>query len=596
MAGLTTLRNTLEVPDGLPIEDLLLRTRIFEKTLTNDKLEKIYAKFDKQVKEEARLIPQKLSCPEGSNIDISQVKVTELNKLLIEHFDNPEIMKLIHCIFSGLSKADELRERSRINYWIKKLRLVASGSTAAAYRAKLGPDESPNLILKVQTDPKRLEFIHELFVGLFGTNSLREEGNLNFSYVYGGFSCTPPLVGPESDIPITWCDKKEPFHYILYEDIVGNTLTNQMAEMEPETFFNLLVQVVLSLSDAYKKIDYTHYDLHTSNLIVKPLGEKYSIAYDTPNGEIFLTTENLAVFIDYGLSHIKYNGKNYGCDTGAHVGVMMDKAFPMYDIFKLLLSSYQLSGKVKTQVMIRNFLRFFSGENPEMLFFILRQDYDVSWLPYLDEFKDITYDTFWIFLKANFGEYMTFISEDPKAKILGCGHKACQTSIEIREKVLTGAIPMDPFEIYDMSFTLNKLELQKVLKRYDVKYGVDLIRVNYIADIKALDRLEMIQVPDLRGVSSGIIMNFDFEKRYIDYLMNIAKIIKLVNSFEIIKLVNQWFWKTFNKGIDIDLKRVENLERFLEQNLLKIDEEHSYLIRLKNKNLYPLLKLTSWFL
>ena len=105
---------------------------------------------------------------------------------------------------------------------------------------------------------------------------------------------------------------------------------------------------------ANKMIDFTHYDLHTGNILIRDINiEKFQIQYDTENGVEYITTDLIATFIDFGMSHI-YNedliiagdhieNGHYGVYNFLYYDVYPNKSWIMSDIYKVLLYSALVS-------------------------------------------------------------------------------------------------------------------------------------------------------------------------------------------------------------------------------------------------------------
>lgn len=102
---------------------------------------------------------------------------------------------------------------------------------------------------------------------------------------------------------------------------------------------NYFTQILFALREA-QEVGFTHYDLHTSNVILRDIGETVAIDYTATNGsKKKLLTDTIATLIDYGFSHIEYNGKDYGFFAVPQGNVHPYKAFPLHDVFKLLCFS-----------------------------------------------------------------------------------------------------------------------------------------------------------------------------------------------------------------------------------------------------------------
>ena len=171
------------------------------------------------------------------------------------------------------------------------------------------------------------EHLHEAFVGLYGTNKLKSKIP-NFSYIYGiKFSEDCPTDSKLSSNNHK-CD------YIFYEYIEGISFDDFIKTCTSYEYDQILKQILLALYVANKEIEFVHSDLHVKNIIIQILKEPININY----GGIIINTKYLAKFIDYGLSHINYNNKDYGCIMIE--GNVYNKNIPLHDIFKILMMTY----------------------------------------------------------------------------------------------------------------------------------------------------------------------------------------------------------------------------------------------------------------
>jgi len=187
------------------------------------------------------------------------------------------------------------------------------------------------------------DHINEAFIGLFGTNKLREKIP-NFALIYDIlFDKKCPTIY-NNDPDAIYLFEAKYCSYILYEYIEGITLRQFILEANLEIGLNMLEvlkviikQIIFSLYEANILIDFTDYDLHDQNIIIKELPEEITIIY--PNSGQKVITKYLVVIIDYGSSHIKYNGINYGKIFPE--GNINNESFWMHDIFKILMFLYK---------------------------------------------------------------------------------------------------------------------------------------------------------------------------------------------------------------------------------------------------------------
>ena len=219
----------------------------------------------------------------------------------------------------------------------------AEGYAMLANLRSLDPryQDAKNLfVVKTPKNPTAESFAnqtHEYFIGVFGTNTLRNHIP-NFSYVMGSFDCSPPFID-NKDV-VTFCQNDTGSHqvrYLLYENIENSlSLSDYISNgCTLEEFLKVYIQIALSVGQAAEKVGFTHYDLHTENVMVRRLDQPIQIKYRVKGKDYYLVTDRLACIIDYGRSHITYENEHYGYYV-YQLGIFPNLTFPMKDMFKLL--------------------------------------------------------------------------------------------------------------------------------------------------------------------------------------------------------------------------------------------------------------------
>lgn len=267
---------------------------------------------------------------------------SRLEYLLQGKFYNPDIMNLFSRILLAIyhEEKDDLQIES-IHHYLKKVETLSEGENGITLEATLLGMVSPEVVVKF---PKIGSLIHEIFVGLYGTNRLREYIP-NFSFVYGGFSCRKPLIVNKH--VLSYCNKKTSStdikdYYALYEDVKpAVSLADLLSTLNEKEFLNLYFQTILAEQLAYEQIGFTHFDLHPGNLLIRELAEEVVLLYPLKKGRYYLRTKYIATFIDYGYSSIIYKGKvEYIPAIPLALGLGEVSSFPLYDAFRLLAVSY----------------------------------------------------------------------------------------------------------------------------------------------------------------------------------------------------------------------------------------------------------------
>ncbi len=209
--------------------------------------------------------------------------------------------------------------------------------------------------------------IHEWFVGYTCLNSLRRYIP-SFAYVYSIVDCSGVLMNTELTEVASICG----FFFggghvmLMQEDISDSVslfryLTDNRDRITLETFLDILLQVLMALDMAYKKFGFTHYDLHTANILIQETGVIFDVGYFMGR----ITTSLRVVIIDQAFSHVKYDiGKSSSANKGGELfsipqkakffteygtindvggGVLHDRPYPLFDIFRVFFDMYDLA-------------------------------------------------------------------------------------------------------------------------------------------------------------------------------------------------------------------------------------------------------------
>jgi len=138
--------------------------------------------------------------------------------------------------------------------------------------------------------------IYEFLIGLC-VNRLRHSLN-NFVFTFGIFN-----INDQDDV-------------LLIENVKpGKTFSNLIQEttnMSELFFLSHLVQLLLALQIAQDELDFTHYDLHSNNVLMEEIdccdvdkGEEVIYAYEYKGIVYYLPTTYNVKVIDYGNSYVK---------------------------------------------------------------------------------------------------------------------------------------------------------------------------------------------------------------------------------------------------------------------------------------------------
>lgn len=320
--------------------------------------------------------------------------------------------------------------------WFRKLNIIGRGQNGVAIETTHTGVEV-DFVIKTSTqmrdlddvklsnikvDPRKekikskSKIIQEFIIGAYGLNKLRTQYHIpNFSYVFGMFDCGFALAGGVSNsfcVALRDVEKRRvlPNSFIIYENIKSSKSFSEILQNESiKNIFNYFIQCVFACYSAYKLIDFTHYDLHTENVMIRPLPDKYArtnskmlptIHYPHPN--VYLEVENVATIIDYGYSHmsISTNEFEHSYKDSVNIplnendkkllgtdklvankkvpfgvigkkeflfGILGKKSSPNYDFFKLLtmiIYGLYLNKRQSDIMLFEPLFRFFNSKDP----------------------------------------------------------------------------------------------------------------------------------------------------------------------------------------------------------------------------------------
>lgn len=438
---------------------------------------------DKIHQEEEELLAQYKPCSSKDRKYISS-RLANLNpklfkELLMDYVYDPTVFISGSCVLDTLIRhngpiayQDQLKE-----FFLNLRQIGTTSSNNYALSTSLGV--APNMfILKTPRAYLDSDLTHELFVGLFGTNKLRQEIP-NFAYIFGGFLCSGPMINPITKEVEDFCSFNLPqVQYIIYENVNPNVpLDDYVKTCTPSEFVEKYLQILLALNYANQTIGFTHYDLHSRNVILRQYPDKTSfiLKFKTSKETFYLTTDYIATIIDYDVSHIKYKGRNYGSSTfRIEFNVLPQKEFPLYDAYKLLgfcMFSMLDSQNYEAFDEAAKILRYFTEENPQDV--ILQQRETKYVLPDFDTLISKGLEELIEYIQKVCS--CPFLNDNPNGPVMHCGDEiyTCLTQDDFikRVRLLGSPNPKTILQYYDF-ITNHKddISYSKILKRFKRNY------------------------------------------------------------------------------------------------------------------------------
>jgi hypothetical protein len=261
-----------------------------------------------------------------------------------EHKDNlyynQKLQNALCCIVNSLINDEILSERFFEKYSTQINKILVRSAFGDVYKVLHNNDE---LFAIKASKTKDNSIEHECLIGMLGLNKLRYKIP-NFMCTYGVFYYNTPIVQDENNYKMYHNNGK--CAYLVMENINNSkSLKSMLSDISTKDFCKIYLQLINALNIAYKEYDFTHYDLHTSNILIQK--KKYNIPIYN-NDEIikYIKCDYVAKIIDYGKSHINANIQemnekiSFSYDTSKS---FYKKGNPLYDAYKLICFSAQYS-------------------------------------------------------------------------------------------------------------------------------------------------------------------------------------------------------------------------------------------------------------
>ena len=295
------------------------------------------------------------------NIDQFVVK-----ERLESKFYDAEFMRALGCALRlGLSVDAQLNGSKLIQSFFTDKKQIGAQSVEGVALIAGQQGLRDMFIIKAPKNPKNDNLIHEYFVAaggvvtdlqgnqkiVIGTNWLRKVC-LNYAQILGAFRCGPPDVDPLTKQVRSFCStdiKSNYVGYVIYERIEGQDMKTMTSTISAVDFVSAMCQIAFALEIGQLYNGFTHYDLHSENIIMRDIGEISLIPYVlSEDVTVYIKSRYIPTFIDYGRCHIQSPAPaaelmgeptshfGFHAKFGGQYGIFPDRARPYYDLYKIL--------------------------------------------------------------------------------------------------------------------------------------------------------------------------------------------------------------------------------------------------------------------
>lgn len=307
---------------------------------TPEKLSGVDEKAKSIARDELRYIDAHPGCG-NADIKLQPVDGEKLKALLSARPFDPEVMHTAACAVHDTITRPKKSATSvaMVREFLNGLKRIGEPSAVGMALAS----QKTGLIIKTtQQRASDASLLHEFFVSI-ATNKLRE-WCLNFVYVLDAFNCSAPILEVGGKDVATYCEGTPGYTYVIYENVAPSVSIAQYIanrNVSSGEIINVLYQLALALRLAHLYCDFTHYDLHSGNVLVRtvtPDGQPVFLPYPKKGAELLISTRAVPVIIDYGSAHVRIDGKHAGNPLLPQYGVSADISFPMHDWYKLIVT------------------------------------------------------------------------------------------------------------------------------------------------------------------------------------------------------------------------------------------------------------------
>jgi hypothetical protein len=222
------------------------------------------------------------------------------------------------------------------------------------------------VIIKVPQTANGIESkVREYFIGIKAINNLRYI-TPSFVYTLGAFLCPKPSKTGE----ISFNDSCKNTAFVFYEKILGDSVQTLLKNdrLNFNQFLVLFVQLLLALEVAQREVRFTHFDLHTDNVMVRVgTGDSTSITQLDMSTYIINQPEFIPVMIDFGASTAYIEGKYIGSYDYISHG-MLNFMIPGHDMYKFMVYCARKTENRKLKDSIIKMFEFYGDDDPYLIF------------------------------------------------------------------------------------------------------------------------------------------------------------------------------------------------------------------------------------
>jgi hypothetical protein len=302
--------------------------------------------------DEAKLAGILSICKAPNNNNANDINAKVAASRIDEDFYSAALLEALGCFFESTFHASEMGlgpAPKDIHSILTDGRKIGGDSAEGVAILTGLKDAKDFVIVKAPRDPEEDGLLHEFVVGSILNNMRRDCPS--FMYCFGGFRCAAPVITGKGKKAVVskWCSgSDEMVNYVIFEKVKGTAMEDAMEKASLWDFLSWMIQVALGNKRAVEKFGYTHYDLHSGNVLLREVDERkegdptnrttfYIPFVMDDESIIYVASTRVATTIDFGRCHVKYEDRHYGYWSYnlSKDGLYPNKTRPMYDLYRL---------------------------------------------------------------------------------------------------------------------------------------------------------------------------------------------------------------------------------------------------------------------
>lgn len=300
---------------------------------------------------------------------VKEVSIQVVRNILNKNFISGSDMKAVHYLFDTIflsATKKNKREKGLYNlskhikqFVTKMEKLHVKSTEGFVYDTDIFSKDIQVVIKIPQLESGFESMIREYFIGIKAINKLQYIIPV-FVYTLGSFLCPKPTKTGK-----IYTNRTNNTAYVLYEKIsgepIGKLLNNK--EINFDQWLLIFVQILLGLEVAQREVRFTHFDLHTGNVMVCHNDNfNYTVPLDTTSYNVN-NTDLIPVIIDFGLATSYIDDRYIGSFKHARYG-MLNFMVPGYDMYKFIIYSVSNSKDPDMKQNIMNLFQFYGDNDP----------------------------------------------------------------------------------------------------------------------------------------------------------------------------------------------------------------------------------------